>query len=381
MKRIIIFTLGLAVLISCSSPKPPISTFNPGQEWNDDNNVHINAHGGGILSFNKKYYWYGEHKVAGKIGNTAQVGVHVYSSDDLYNWKDEGIALSVDSADSGSDIAKGCILERPKVIYNEKTKKFVMWFHLELKGQSYDAARSGVAVADSPTGPFTFIESMRPNKQAWPINVADYHKLPVSDTIKSKYCGGKGCLPAHVDSVNILGRDYQNGQMARDMNLFVDDNGKAYHLYSSEENSTLHIAELTDDYLSHSGTYARFFSNRYMEAPTILKTSAGKYYFIASDCTGWAPNAARSASADHIFGPWTELGNPCVGQDSALTFYSQSTYILPVQGKKDAFIFMGDRWTPENPIDGKYIWLPIHFVENRMELKWMDEWDLSVFDQ
>ena len=165
------------------------------------------------------------------------------------------------------------------------------------------------------------------------------------------------------------------------MNLFVDDNGKAYHLYSSEENSTLHIAELTDDYLSHSGTYARFFSNRYMEAPTILKTSAGKYYFIASDCTGWAPNAARSASADHIFGPWTELGNPCVGQDSALTFYSQSTYILPVQGKKDAFIFMGDRWTPENPIDGKYIWLPIHFVENRMELKWMDEWDLSVFDQ
>ena len=32
------------------------------------------------------------------------------------------------------------------------------------------------------------------------------------------------------------------------MNLFVDDDGIAYHIYSSEENSTLHISQLTDDY-------------------------------------------------------------------------------------------------------------------------------------
>ena len=381
MKRITIFTLGLTLLFSCNTPKTSYNAFNPGQEWKDNNDVHINAHGGGILFFNQTYYWYGEHKVEGKIGNTAQVGVHVYSSKDLYNWKDEGIALPVDSINSNSDISKGCILERPKVIYNEKTKKFVMWFHLELKSQGYDAARSGVAVADNPTGPFIFIKSVRPNKGTWPVNVQEYHKLPVSNTVKSKYCGGKGCLPAHVDSLNILGRDFKNGQMARDMNLFVDDDGKAYHLYSSEENSTLHIAELSDDYLSHSGRYARFFSNRYMEAPTILKTSKGKYYFIASDCTGWAPNAARSASADDIFGPWTELGNPCIGSDSSTTFNSQSTYILPVQGKNDAFIFMADRWTPENPIDGRYIWLPIHFVNDKIELKWMDKWDLSVFKE
>ncbi len=381
MKRITIFTLGLTLLFSCNTPKTSYNAFNPGQEWKDNNDVHINAHGGGILFFNQTYYWYGEHKVEGEIGNTAQVGVHVYSSKDLYNWKDEGIALPVDSIDSNSDISKGCILERPKVIYNEKTKKFVMWFHLELKSQGYASARSGVAVADNPTGPFIFIESVRPNKGTWPVNVQEYHKLPVSDTVKSNYCGGKGCLPAHVDSLNILGRDFKNGQMARDMNLFVDDDGKAYHLYSSEENSTLHIAELSDDYLSHSGRYARFFSNRYMEAPTILKTSKGKYYFIASDCTGWSPNAARSASADDIFGPWTELGNPCIGPDSSTTFNSQSTYILPVQGKNDAFIFMADRWTPENPIDGRYIWLPIHFVNDKIELKWMDKWDLSVFKE
>ena len=381
MKQIIIFTLGLTLFFSCNNEKVAYNAFYPGQEWKDDNGVHINAHGGGILFFNQTYYWYGQHMIEGRIGNTAQVGVHVYSSKDLYNWKDEGIALSVDSLDSNSDIAKGCILERPKVIYNKKTKKFVMWFHLELKGQKYNSARSGVAVAENPTGPFVFIESMRPNKGVWPVNVQEFHKLPVSDTIKSSYCGGPACLPNHVDSLNILGRDFEHGQMARDMTLFVDDDGKAYHLYSSEENSTLHIAELSDDYLTHSGRYARFFIHRYMEAPTIFKTSKGKYYFIASDCTGWSPNAARSAVSDNIFGPWKELGNPCIGPDSLTTFHSQGTFITPVQGKKDAFIFMADRWVPENPVDGRYIWLPIYFEGDTVRLQWKQKWDLSVFEE
>jgi hypothetical protein len=324
--------------------------------------------------------WYGEHKIEGEAGNKAHVGVHVYSSKDLYNWKDEGIALKVVEDDPAHDITKECVLERPKVIFNELTGKFVMWFHLELKGQGYNAARSGVAVSDSPTGPFTFLRSFRPNAGHWPENVQEYHKNPVADTIKEKYCGGKGCLPVHVDSMNILGRDFEGGQMARDMNLFVDDDGMAYHIYSSEENSTTHISQLTDDYTDYSGRYARFFPNRYMEAPSIFKTSGGKYYFIGSDCTGWAPNAARSAVADDIFGPWTELGNPCTGEGAELTFDSQSTFVLPVQGKKDAFIYMGDRWRPENAIDGRYVWLPIKIEDGRPIIRWYDAWDLSVFE-
>lgn len=69
-----------------------------------------------------------------EVGNLANVGVHCYSSKDLYNWTDQGIALSVVEDALGHDIAKGCILERPKVIYNPVTKKYVMWFHLKLKG-------------------------------------------------------------------------------------------------------------------------------------------------------------------------------------------------------------------------------------------------------
>jgi hypothetical protein len=54
--------------------------------------------------------------------------------------------------------------------------------------------------------------------------------------------------------------------------------------------------------------------------------------------------------------------------------------VLPVQGKKDAFIYMGDRWMPDNAIDGRYIWLPINFEAGRPVIRWYDEWDLSVFD-
>lgn len=352
--------------------------FTPGELWKDHTGTHINAHGGGILFHQGVYYWYGEHKVEGELGNTAQVGVGCYSSRDLYNWKNEGIALKVDESNPASDIAKGCILERPKVIYNPKTRKFVMWFHLELKDKGYDAARSGVAISDQATGPFTFVRSFRPNAGYWPVNVQPFHQKPVAPTVKDKYCGGKGCLPGPVDSVNILGRDFKGGQMARDMNLFVDEDGLAYHIYSSEENNTLHVSRLTPDYQSYSGEYIRLFPDRYMEGATMFKRK-GKYYIIASDCTGWAPNAARSAVADHIFGQWTELGNPCVGTDAELTFHSQSTFVLPVQGQTDAYIFLGDRWNPKDAIDGRYVWLPITFENNKPVIRWYDQWDLSTF--
>lgn len=331
------------------------NAFVPGVLWPDNKGVHINAHGGGILFHQGKYYWFGEHKVAGEKGNKAYVGVHCYSSTDLYHWQDAGIALAVDST-SGSPIEAGCILERPKVLYNKKTKQFVMWFHLELKGQKYKAALSGVATSKSITGPYRFHHAERPNKS--------YLPLPIDSNATWR------------DS--LVRRDQAQGQMARDMNLFQDEDGKAYLIYTSEENSTVHISLLSGDYLTTTSDYARVFPGRFMEAAAIFK-SKGKYYFVASGCTGWAPNAARSAVADHIFGPWKELGNPCTGKDSALTFHGQSTYVLPVAGRKDAFIFMADRWAPKDAIDGRYIWLPVHFREDSFVIPWREKWSLSAF--
>lgn len=140
--------------------------------WLDNNGVYINAHGGGILFQNDTYYWFGEHKTEGKAGNKANIGVHCYSSKNLIDWEDKGIALRM-SDDTTSLLVKGCILERPKVIYNESTKKYVMWFHHELKDQGYDAALTGLAVSDQVSGPYEYIHSIRPNAGIWPDNFSD----------------------------------------------------------------------------------------------------------------------------------------------------------------------------------------------------------------
>jgi arylsulfatase A-like enzyme len=352
------------------------SSFRPGELWPDHRGVHVNAHGGGILDFEGRYYWFGEHKVAGEAGNTAQVGVHCYSSDDLYDWKDEGIALSVVHHDPGHDLVPGSVIERPKVIHNRRTGKFVMWFHLERKGTGYTSARSGVAVADRVTGPYVYRGSFRPNAGAWPRNVRPEQKVKLPAAAQHRYTGGE--LPDAPDRLNIVARDFEGGQMARDQTLFVDDDGTAYHVYASEENSTLHVSRLTDDYLAPAGDYVRLFEDRFMEAPALFK-HAGRYYIVTSGCTGWAPNAARSAVADSIWGPWTELGNPAVGAGAETTFESQGTFVLPVRGRPGAFIFMADRWQPKDAIDGRYVWLPVLFRNGRVELEWRDEWDLGAF--
>lgn len=305
--------------------------FRPGALWYDTDGIPINAHGGGLLHDRSTYYWYGEFKVEGRAGNSAQVGVSCYSLTDLYQWKNEGIVLTV-SEEGGHEIERGCVIERPKVIHNHRTGQYVLWFHLELRGQGYAAARCGVAVADSPTGPFAYRGSFRPD-----------------------------------------------GEMSRDMTLFVDDDATAYLFCASEENSTLHIHTLSDDYLTTTGNFIRVFENRSMEAPAVFQHE-GRYYFIGSDCTGWAPNAARSAVADSVRGPWHELGNPCLGSDAELTFLAQSTYVQPVVGRPGAFLFLADRWRPENAIDGRYVWLPIQFTDDRFVIPWQETWGLDYFD-
>ena len=366
-----------AASLSAAGPK----MFRPGEVWLDNHGVPINAHGGGILVHGGTCYWFGQHMVAGEAGNAAWVGVHVYSSQNLYDWKDEGIALRV-SDDPQSDIVKGCILERPKVLCNRRTGKFVMWFHLELKGKGYAAARCGVAVADRPCGPYRFLGSFRPDAGAWPINVPDELKKPLSaeeEALLKKLPLWGAPVPGLPPNL-IFRRDFRGGQMARDMTLFLDDDGRAYHVCASEDNSTLHISQLADDYLRSSGKYVRVFPCGFNEAPAVFKRG-GRYYLITFGCTSWAPNAARLAVANSIWGPWKPLGNPCIGKDAAITFHGQATQVLPVPGKAGALIFLADRWRPKNAIDGRHLWLPIEFEHGRPAIRWHDQWDLTFFDR
>jgi hypothetical protein len=328
------------------------------------------------LYYNDIYYWFGEHKLSGKQGNKTIVGVHVYSSKDLYNWKDEDIALKM-LEDENSILQIGCILERPKVIYNKKTRKFVMWFHHELKDQGYKAALTGVAVSDKVTGPYQYIGSFRLHNKVWASNFTIEQQQKVAEKLSD---GAKDLKQKDLDGVYMV-RDFEMGQMSRDMTLFVDDDEQAYHITASEENQTLLISKLSDDYLSLTNNYVRIFPGEANEAPAIFKKD-GKYFMFSSYTTGWKPNPGRLAVSDHMMYGWESLENPCRGkeEESKTTFSSQSTYVLPVKGKKDAFIFIGDRWQPDNPIDGSYIWLPIQFENGLPILKWYDSWDLIFFN-
>ncbi|MGL5016860.1 MAG: family 43 glycosylhydrolase, partial [Luteolibacter sp.] len=103
--------------------------FRPGVPWPDTAGVHINAHGNNIIEHNGRYYWYGSHKIAGKTESEKnEAGISCYVSDDLLTWTQSGLVLSVTSEGQHPEIADAGILDRPKVIFNPATEKFVMYF-------------------------------------------------------------------------------------------------------------------------------------------------------------------------------------------------------------------------------------------------------------
>jgi len=324
-----------------------------GKNYFDEDGHLIQAHGGQIQwmsyfdinskSVVSKWIWVGEDKTSGAHG-----GIRAYSSEDLRNWKSEGIIMrNIDKReDLDNDIyfkklyfdksseeldhiyecinSTTAIIERPKLIYNKKNEQYVLWFHADgptkESKSSYAAASAGVAVSKSPFGPYKFVDRYR-------LNICP-------DDQKDYYPQSKG--------------------MARDMNLFVDDDDSAYIIYSSEENLTLYISKLNDDYTYLSETvdkavygwdYIRLFPGAQREAPAMFKRN-GKYYLITSGCTGWAPNQARYYITDNIMGNWKNMGDPCIGDTSHTTFDSQSTCVFNASNNKriERYIYLGDRW-------------------------------------
>lgn len=375
-----IFTVILAAASFMPIEAQNITEITPGKVWADNNGKHINAHGGGIIEHNGTYYWYGENRP--EKGFTTEVGVEVFSSKDLMNWKDEGVALAVTEKE-GDDIERGCIMERPKVVYCKKTGKFVMLFHLELKGKGYAAARVGFAESDSPTGPFRFVRSLRPNAGIWP---KDFSKKQIKIAQAQNQNDYKDWWTPEwrvaIEKGMFLNRDMKGGQMSRDMTVYIDSDGKAYHIFSSEDNLTLQVAELTDDFMDYTGKYVRIAPGGQNEAPTIFKRN-GKYWLIASGCTGWAPNEARMFSAKSIWGPWTQHPSPFEGEAAPhkdgganKSFGTQGTYILPFGN--DKFVFMADIWNPQSLANSLHVWLPIDFkADGTPVIRWKNSWKLN----
>ncbi len=311
----------------------------PGQTWYDTNGTAINAHGGCVQYVDGYYYWFGEDRT-----NFTCNGVSCYRSADLYNWTRVGLALTPTGTmtDENVDIAYGRTLERPKVIYNEQTGKWVMWIHWE-NGSDYVEAKVCVAQADTVIGPYTLVDVFRPN-----------------------------------------------GNDSRDQTLFLDTDGTAYHVYSTNTNTNTNISPLKPDFLSPEEAVNTQMVGKKYEAASIFK--AGEtYYGVFSGCTSWDPNRGRYAYAYDMMGTWT-YGNDftdddgstgtnfCIDEGKDKTYQSQSAYVFPVQGKENCFVYMGDRWNSSNVGTSTYVWLPLSLRSGYPSVRWYDEWDLSVFD-
>lgn len=303
--------------------------FLPGRQWTDAKGQLIQAHGGGLMRHDGKWYWYGEDRSNGYIA----IGASGYVSNDLLNWWPLGVVLPRKTYDQKHGDQTLC--ERPKVAYNPATKKFVMWFHYDRSG--YGDSRGGVAIADNPEGPFRFLGAQR---------------LIESSTF-------------------------------RDMNLFVDDDGRAYVFYAGEDNWTMHVVRLNREWTApempmvEGKTWNRILVRQMREAPAPFKYQ-GKYYLITSACTGWAPNAGDLAVADAPVGPYKSLGNPFVGAKSDTSFDTQSTFIIPQPGAPAGhFLYLGDRWKPEALQDARYVWLPFQMQNGKGEIHWTDNFSLN----
>ena len=299
-----------------------------GQMWLDDAGNPIQAHGGSIIKYKQKWYWYGEHKGAPNCPGKQRVdfiGISCYSSENLSSWHYEGLVLQAVESESDHILNPKNVVERPKVIYNKKTGQFVLWMHVDTPNYVYGGV--GVAVSNSPTGPFEFLYSTQPNKQ---------------------------------DS--------------RDMTIFVDQDDTAYLVHSSNWNKTMNISRLTDDYLKTDGFFVSVLVDQEREAPAVFYKN-DKYYMITSGCTGWDYNSALYAESSHLMGKWKLIDNPCEGEGYRDTFKGQSTYVFAVDGN---FYLLLDHWIPNNLQMSGYSILPITLENNRLTVQWCETPPLFV---
>ena len=324
--------------------------FNEFIDWHDTDGNVINASDGGIIYADGKYHWYGqalrdlpEHADILLHGGVTTTGIIMYESDDLYNWRYEGVILPC-SDDPSSELYAPMRFERPKIIYNDKTKQYVLWCHyVRYPGKhGFEAGQgeAGIAVCDTVNGTYRWVGAMRP-----------------------------------IDQHGIV----------RDCTLYKDKDGSAYFIYDrdisssfKEHNRCLYIVKLTDDYLSCTSEYNRLDVAFQREAPAITYHD-GYYYMVTSGLTGWHYNQAKYFRSRELLGEWEDMGDPCVEDTEQTTFCTQTTAIFQVEGRRDCYIHMAERHNYMHSfLHCSYVWLPIHFGEDHtMSIAYQKEWKLS----
>ena len=323
-------------------------------DWLDTDGNIINASDGGIIYDKGKYHWYGmalrplPFAPGPDGGQMTDIGVVMYESSDLLNWKYEGVILKP-STDSTSELFGPLRFERPKIIYNEKTKQFVLWCHFVKypgdHGCGCGDADMGLAVCDTVNGEYKWLGFTKPiDEKGW----------------------------------------------VRDMTVYKDFDETAYLIYDRhtadpllgdktgglQGDRCLHVVKLSEDYLSFTNTYKRIESAAWREAPCVAYND-GYYYIITSGLTGWDWNQAKAFRTKHLLDEWECIGDPCVDDITHTTFNTQGSNVFCVEGK-NMQILMLERHNTSNFQRCSYVWLPIEFnADNTVSLHYKEEWHLK----
>ena len=308
--------LGLSTRMVSAAPV----AIAPGTTWNDSGGKLIQAHGGGMIRVGPTYYWFGEDKTGESKANATFQNVPCYASTDLASWTFMGNVLT---RQMSGELGPNRIIERPKVIYNRTTRRYVMYMHVDTP--DYTTARVGVATSSSVCGSYSYRGSFRPL-----------------------------------------------GQISRDEGLFQDDDGAAY-LLSEDRAHGLRIDRLSADYLSVVSSVAVLAD---FEAPAMFKFNR-RYYLLGSHLTGWRTNDNEYTTSTSLSSSWSAWAP--FAPVGTHTFHSQTTFVLPVAGSQGTtFVFMGDRWKPATLGRSPYIWLPLTVEGTSLSVAWHDPWFIDT---
>lgn len=220
--------------------------------WYADPELHL---------FEGKYYIYPTYSALYED----QTFFEVWSSPNLVDWTNEGRILDFANVPWSTNRAAWA----PTIC--ETNGKYYFYF------SAGDGAGLGVAVSDSPTGPF-------------------------------------------VDAINApLIKEYHHGAQPIDAHVFIDDGGKAYLYYGGWSHAV--VVELGEDMISTVGEFKEITPEHYVEGPFMVKRN-GEYYFMWSEGSwGDASYSVAYARSDSPLGPFVRRGkvlqsDPAVGNSA-----------------------------------------------------------------
>lgn len=291
----------------------------------------VDAHDGSLEYFEGRFWWYGTAYGA-HDGFTPDNDFVVYSSPDLSTWTRHGSILP--------DRPQG-MFYRPYVVRRPLTGDYVLWFNWM---ERFWESRYGVAVSPGPAGPFEIVtESARIG-----------HAQP------------------------------------GDLNLFVDDDGAGYLIYTSiAEKHGMSVERLAPDLLSSTLESSGVIS-RGDEAPALFRRD-GVYYALFDSTCCFCPNGSgvKVYTAPAPLGLWTLQGNvnrrpadhPC-GPEPVINAQQAHVARVPtVDGP--AFLWTGDRWGSRN--DGvkghdQQYWGLLEFTADGAvaPMRWVNEWTFTL---